>query len=544
MKRLFVFGIGGTGCRILRSLNFLLAAGIDGFGYDTQVFPIIIDYDAENGDKKRTLKCINNYTNIHKIAYANHPDQQNQYFAARVREMRDALKDEGKRSNNSSYELVFKPRKDEKKYKDSIGYNDLVGENLINTQFLLESLYDASSEEERAELEIDMTVGFKGNPNIGSVIFHELQATPEYQDFVQLFNPSTDRIMIVGSLFGGTGSSGIPELIMSIRNHEEIKIQQARLGAIMVLPYFSLQPKSGSPIHSTLFNSKTKAALSYYEDSGVNELINSIYYIGDKNETKLDHQIGGIDQVNRANIVEFISALSIVHFMNSDSDNNKKGISSDTEYYKYAVEGILYGNGGKQIVNMLDLAKDTENSYVLTALDSLTMALKYFHECVEEDKKSMGSIQWYKELKMDTMNWQTETSATENNPLKDLCYYFHEFYDMYKEWLGELADEKNGHSLSLYNLTTPDGRDNYGFHTLFSHKEQTRTSESSLLGFGGTKITPTISKKDFDAEINAAFSERGHFKDGRLTTQKEFIFMDIFRAGCDALLRDGNKITM
>ena len=49
MKRIFIFGIGGTGCRVLRSLNFLLAAGIRGFGYDTEVFPIIIDYDKENG---------------------------------------------------------------------------------------------------------------------------------------------------------------------------------------------------------------------------------------------------------------------------------------------------------------------------------------------------------------------------------------------------------------------------------------------------------------------------------------------------------------
>lgn len=534
MKRLFVFGIGGTGCRVLRSLNFLLAAGIDGLGYDTQVFPIIIDYDAENGDKKRTLKCINNYANIHKIAYANHPDQQNQYFVTRVREMRDALADEGMRGNNSSYELVFTPKQGEKKYKHSIGYGDLVGENLINTQFLLESLYDASPEEGRAELEIDMTVGFKGNPNIGSVVFHELQATPEYKDFVQLFNPATDRIMIVGSLFGGTGSSGIPELIMSIRNHNEIGIQQARLGVIMVLPYFSLPPKSGSPIHSTLFNSKTKAALSYYQDSGINKLINSIYYIGDKNETILDHQIGGENQLNRANIVEFISALSIIHFINSDPDNSRGG-NSATEYYKYAIEGTLYGNNGKQAVNLLDLVKDTENSYVFTALNSLTMALKYFHECVEEDKRSMGSVQWYRELGIDTLNWEKKTSATENNPLKDLCYYLHEFYDMYKEWLDELADEKNGHSLSLYNLTTPDDRGNYGFHTLFSHKEQVK---------GDKKTTPTISKKDFDAEINGAFSDKGHFRNGQLTTQKEFIFMDIFRTGCDALLKDGNIITM
>ena len=47
MKKLFLFAIGGTGERVLRSTTMLLAAGVPAFnGYD--IYPIIIDYDAAN----------------------------------------------------------------------------------------------------------------------------------------------------------------------------------------------------------------------------------------------------------------------------------------------------------------------------------------------------------------------------------------------------------------------------------------------------------------------------------------------------------------
>jgi len=52
MAKLYVFGIGGTGSRVLKSLTMLLAAGVD-CGVDT-IVPIIVDRDLSNRDLTRT----------------------------------------------------------------------------------------------------------------------------------------------------------------------------------------------------------------------------------------------------------------------------------------------------------------------------------------------------------------------------------------------------------------------------------------------------------------------------------------------------------
>ena len=54
MAKLYVFGIGGTGSRVIKALTMLLASGVKlNNGFDT-VIPIIIDPDTANGDLNKT----------------------------------------------------------------------------------------------------------------------------------------------------------------------------------------------------------------------------------------------------------------------------------------------------------------------------------------------------------------------------------------------------------------------------------------------------------------------------------------------------------
>ena len=64
MSKIFVFGIGGTGSRVLRSLTMMLASGVK-FGA-SEVVPIIIDPDASNADLTRTVALLNNYSAINE----------------------------------------------------------------------------------------------------------------------------------------------------------------------------------------------------------------------------------------------------------------------------------------------------------------------------------------------------------------------------------------------------------------------------------------------------------------------------------------------
>ena len=64
MPKLYIFAIGGTGSRVLRSLTMLLASGVR-LGNDiSEIVPIIIDPDRQNGDLTRTVALLNNYMAI------------------------------------------------------------------------------------------------------------------------------------------------------------------------------------------------------------------------------------------------------------------------------------------------------------------------------------------------------------------------------------------------------------------------------------------------------------------------------------------------
>ena len=63
MAKLYIFGIGGTGARVLRSFTMMMSAGVN-IGAD-EIVPIIIDPDASNADLTRTVALMNNYRAIH-----------------------------------------------------------------------------------------------------------------------------------------------------------------------------------------------------------------------------------------------------------------------------------------------------------------------------------------------------------------------------------------------------------------------------------------------------------------------------------------------
>jgi len=62
MSKLYVFGIGGTGARVLKSLSFLLATGVK--CKSTSVVPILIDPDAANSDVNQTVDILKLYESI------------------------------------------------------------------------------------------------------------------------------------------------------------------------------------------------------------------------------------------------------------------------------------------------------------------------------------------------------------------------------------------------------------------------------------------------------------------------------------------------
>lgn len=298
MAKLFVFGIGGTGSRVIKSLTMLLASGAKcNF---PEIVPIIIDVDNSNEDLNRTCQILNDYS---AIKGSIHRETDSSFFQTKItnifpiagREFRMEIEDvQGKRFGEFIDHQTL--RDSNKKLTDLLFSND--------------------------NLRLDMQQGFQGNPNLGSIVLNQFNNNnPDYRKFAALFEPG-DRIFIISSIHGGTGSSGFPLLLKNLRNADvplpnPDLIKNARIGAITVLPYFKLQQ---GKIKSEDFISKSKAALEYYINN-VNPSLNSLYYLGlDQNAPNYENHPGGAKQKNAAHFIELAAALAIFDFANQNDD--------------------------------------------------------------------------------------------------------------------------------------------------------------------------------------------------------------------------------
>lgn len=314
---------------MMRSLVMLLASGVK--VNMQRIVPIIIDVDSKNEDTARALKALELYQLIRSRAYAakNYPEKG--FFTTEMSPL-GAQAVEG--SNISQIKTAFQL---EFGNITKTFYNHLeVARMNDNSQNLLRLLFDDSPEEDRnTELNLNLTVGFKGNPNIGSIIFNELVKTEEYKYFARTFT-SEDRIFIVSSIFGGTGSAGFPQLVKNLRANTgnlNDALKTAKIGATVVMPYFTVEDSGNSAVDARNFMSKTKAALSYYnkELKGQDKL-DEVFYLYDEPGNPYANNEGGTSQKNDAHLVELLAAKAVVKFANQTQFN------PGTEYYEYGIK--------------------------------------------------------------------------------------------------------------------------------------------------------------------------------------------------------------
>lgn len=294
MAKLYIFGIGGTGSRVLRSFTMMMAAGIKLDAHE--IVPIIVDPDSANADLTRTVKLMNDYQTIRdSLTFAE--GNANEFFKTSIRKV---LPNFTLRINDT----------DDKTFRQFIGLSSMSKENQAMARMLFSD----------KNLRSNMNVGFKGNPNIGSVVLNQIVNSDDFADFANSFEQG-DKIFIVSSIFGGTGASGFPLLLKTLRTGDSFQnndlINKAEIGAITVLPYFSLKQDSESEIDSSTFISKTKSALAYYEANiSKNNQINALYYLADTITKTYENHEGGESQRNDAHLIEFLAGTAIIDFCN------------------------------------------------------------------------------------------------------------------------------------------------------------------------------------------------------------------------------------
>lgn len=505
MAKLYVFAVGGTGTRVLKSLTMLLASGI-GINVD-EIVPMIIDTDVNNGDLEKYRRIYNAYNQIHNSCYENmslnHHD--NHFFRTKI-----AKPKEISISGTSFGNLM-----------EMIDYNGLNASGNSETKLLVDLLFGEEV------LKMKLEKGFMGNPNIGSIVLKHVIDSQGFKDFTLDFNAG-DRIFIISSIFGGTGAAGFPLLLKLFRSNQANMnnigfINDAIIGATTLLPYFEVDVtkfQSGeSQINSDTFITKSKAALSYY-DQHVGDMINALYYVGDTQKSNFENIDGGEYQKNPSSFIELAAALSIIDFANYEKAAKSVGeLSKFTRYFEFGIEN------DEQTFNFRNLKSDNKSfQKQLTAFTFFSVYLSNFLQA----SLANTSLTWKNELMLNADFLRTEFLAS----LQKFCNQY------YYGFLRDLSLNNHGRVFVPFRLNF--NHLNYASNEEFDQPVTPNLSIESLFDIVNeipARRSNSIFKKDtikFDQIANTLAVSN----DGSTTGSLEYRFMDLFHKTMNQIVKE------
>lgn len=402
----YIFGIGGTGARVIKSFLMLMTAGVD--IQTDEVIPIFIDPDNAAADLTRTVNIMRSYQMINEqIQFTN--DIKDRFYKTRIGEPISGFK--MKLANIS-----------DGTFAQYMNFGTLSSANKALAHILFSDI----------NWKTTMDVGFKGNPNIGSVVLNQFTKSQDFIDFAANFQQG-DRIFIISSIFGGTGASGFPLLLKNLRGIDSKLpnadlIRNAPIGAITVLPYFNVSPDAydNHVIDSSTFISKTKAALEYYaKNISGNNSLNSFYYIADDINKSYAYSEGGTTQQNDAHLVEVISALAIIDFCGTETSllQSIHGKAVNPLYKEFGI------NSNTDVLSFPDFYDNTK-LLLKKPLTQFTLFCKYLNEQLAFSKDQA----WTKGKRPFDENFFKSSFYTHLTILKSA----------YLQWLEELASNQRG----------------------------------------------------------------------------------------------------
>jgi len=409
MPTTHIFAIGGTGARIVKSLTFLLASGYP-VDENRQIKPVFLDPDKKNADGERTHRGLTLYHRIHEATQG-----QSVFFGTPISRPHG--------NERSGWGGSLGVEAGGNYFQDRIDYNGLSEKMQDFTRLLFGTKL----------LETTLENGYLGNPNIGTVAMNAVKSEQWFRDFADRFNEGDD-ILLIASIFGGTGAAGLPLLVKTLRNagkygisHPE-RLAKARIGAIIVQPYFGVEMDSNSPINQNTFIVKTKAALAHY-NRDIDAEIDVNYPLGDPMMKPYPNNKGGGSQKNPAHFAEVVGALNIIDFMRGREDR-------------------FVPFGAKEYpadLTFKALGRKTRDS-LQRHLTQYTYAVKYWNERIEH---ALGRGEpWTR--RMATGGGALDSSFASSNKFfaDDLL----EFNKLYINWLAELTAKKRGFSAAKLGI--------------------------------------------------------------------------------------------
>lgn len=299
--RTVVYAVGGTGAKIAEALIYLCAAGLTSKSWGLR----LIDQDKNNGNATRAGGLALDYRQLRADLQRARLDRRVGIFTAELDASAQILPvlPDSKASLAQAYGILDRP---------SFATSP--------DALLMHALFSREERDDR------MVNGFKARPAVGCAAFlsdesrrdgSTLWAAVE-EDLRAALGGGVDQFLFLGSLFGGTGASGIPTLARHIRQRLTRDGGTARIASVLCLRYFDVDNRRE---YGPVALARMRAALAFYdqalgERAGV-RLLDDLYLVGLDPELTVPAEAegGGNHQANPPLFPELIAALAAVRSM-------------------------------------------------------------------------------------------------------------------------------------------------------------------------------------------------------------------------------------
>ena len=318
----YVIAVGGTGNKILESIVY--AACADAFytvnekGKHVPISKLdmlSVDVDAACGNTTRAKRAAEYYEEV-RSAFASSPYRRRCFHTA---------------VSVDRWSMNLSRRAASVKHMARSHSRD---------QLLARTLFSAT------EAQLEYSEGFRGHPDLGVLFFaemlgglddarrtgqpDELNALIDRMD-ADIASGETVHLILCGSIFGGTGASGIPALSKYMHARYADRREQFVMGSMLMLPYYSVPQVNVDEtkeiaVNSDEFLDKARTALQYYgmesmirdSDTDPSGIFDAVYLLGLPPEYFVSTRIystGSQSQENDAHMLEWLAARCIARFM-------------------------------------------------------------------------------------------------------------------------------------------------------------------------------------------------------------------------------------
>ena len=316
---IYIIGIGGTGSKCIEAITNLAATGIY---TDEPIKVMFVDADETNGSLERARNNLSLYNKISPLMAGSNTTEC-PWFKTKI-----------------EYLGLWSPFGQENALNKNLN-SFFQYDNITQEKPALANLFDVlyTKEEQKADLD----VGFRGRPAIGSAVMSQVDldkldqepwGTLIRQVQMDVGGGQQTKIFLCGSIFGGTGASGLATIGRIIANKlEKINLaNKVKISCLLMLPYFNFSVPVGEDPNGVYakaeeFLLNTEAALRYYNSQAKN-VFNIYYILGNQNLSQVKRfSIGKNTQRNEAHFLEIYAGLAARHFLlNTLSDELQVGL--------------------------------------------------------------------------------------------------------------------------------------------------------------------------------------------------------------------------